>query len=509
MTIGTSAKLARMSRSRPLFLTLGVAVVVAVIAFLILAADRAAVPPAAGPSEATAGQTSDPPRRPSLLLISVDTLRADHMGIYGYPRPTTPRIDAWFQGGQVFDAAYSTEANTSPSVVSFLTGLLPQSHGVRLLYQKIPPGVITIADLLGDAGYQTAAVVSNLVLTAEAIGLDARFDHYDDFVDEEEPRRQIYERRASRTTDAAITWLSSGRERGRPSFLWVHYIDPHGPYRPPPDRPADFSHSKPIPIDIERIMRYQREPGVNDGAEYVDLYDEEIAYTDREVGRLLTVYETLGMSGNSLVIFTADHGETMMAHERWFSHGFNVYEEIARVPLLLRGLGLAPSRIPHLVSLADVAPTLLRAAGVGVPAGLYGQPLEQAQPDRVIFSEAFRRGYQWRAMWRGKKKWMVRVGLVEQRTQRIFHTLFGWAGLGMTPELEQQRFYDLEADPVELRPAPWRPDDIPHELVELIRSDPNVWHFPEYSGQRIEAPKVAPGVDPATLERLRSLGYVQ
>ena len=220
--MGTSANSVHMSRSRPLFLTLGAAVVVAVIAFLFLTADRAGGPSAVRPSEATAGQTSDLATRPSLLLISIDTLRADHMGIYGYRRPTTPRIDAWFEGGQVFEAAYSTEANTSPSVVSFLTGLLPQSHGVRLLYQKIPPGVITIADLLREAGYQTAAVVSNLVLTAEAIGLDERFDHYDDFVDEEEPRRKIYERRASRTSDAAIAWLSGSRDRGRPSFLWVH-----------------------------------------------------------------------------------------------------------------------------------------------------------------------------------------------------------------------------------------------------------------------------------------------
>ncbi len=122
------------------------------------------------PPAPASSSTAETVARPSLLLISVDTLRADHMGIYGYRRATTPRIDAWFENGQIFDAAYTTEANTSPSVVSFLTGMLPQDHGVRLLYQKMSSDVTTVADLLGEAGYQTAAVISNIVLTAEAIG---------------------------------------------------------------------------------------------------------------------------------------------------------------------------------------------------------------------------------------------------------------------------------------------------------------------------------------------------
>ncbi len=272
------------------------------------------------------------PAPPSLLLISVDTLRADHMSIYGYPRPTTPRIEKWFGDAQIFETAYATAANTSPSVVSSLTGLLPQGHGVRLLYQKISPDVVTVADLLGDAGFQTAAVVSNMVLTAEAIGLDQRFDYYDDFVDEQEPLRRVFERKASRTTDAAIFWAATGRDSERPSFLWVHYIDPHGPYLPPPDKPTEFDHDAPVPINPNRVPAYQRIGGGSDGAEYIDLYDEEIAYLDREVGRLLKTYDRLGLLENTTVIFTADHGESMMEHHGWFRHGYQVFEEIVRIP---------------------------------------------------------------------------------------------------------------------------------------------------------------------------------
>ena len=448
---------------------------------------------------------------PSLLLISIDTLRADHMGIYGYSRPTTPHIDSWFEEGQIYDAAYSTEASTPPSVVSFLTGMLPQEHGVRLFYQKIPPDVVTVADLLCSAGYQTAAVVSNIVLTAEAIGLDTRFDHYDDFVDETEPYREMYERRASRTTDAALVWLSSWRDPSRPNFLWVHYIDPHGPYHPPPDRPTDFTNAQPIPIDIERVPEYEREPGVNDGAEYIDLYDEEIAYMDREVGRLLDAYEQLGLAENSLVLFTADHGESMMEHELWFTHGYHVYEEILRVPLLVRGLGVQPGRIPHPVSLADVAPTLLQAAGLQLPPGLYGQRLSETGPQREIFAEAGS-SPQWRSMWRGKEKWMVQVNRSNHLLDKAMSSLPGLEKLVRRVEVEH-RYYDLDEDPKELRPRPWPASDQARSLVKLVHSDPDPAGIPSPTrvsrGHKLEAPKVPSGLDKRTLERLRSLGYVR
>ena len=224
---------------------------------------------------------------------------------------------------------------------------------------------------------------------------------------------------------------------------------------------------------------------------------------------MLEAYEQLGLAEGSLVVFTADHGESMMEHERWFTHGYQVYEEIARVPLLLRGAGIQPNRISHPVSLADLAPTLLRAAGLDPPEGIYGRPLGETAPDREVFSEAFRRGYLWRAMWRGKSKWMVRVNVAQNRSERWMHRAANWGRIELTPDLEQHRYYDLETDPAELQPASWTSRNTPARLLELARTDRSVWDFPMYSGRRIDAPKVAPGVEAETLKKLKSLGYVQ
>jgi arylsulfatase len=458
-------------------------------------------PPAARPGAA------------SILLVSVDTLRADHLGLYGYRRATSPRIDAWFASGRVYDSAYSTEASTAPSLVSLLTGLLPQQHGVRLLYQRIPDATETVAERLRRAGYQTAAVVSSVVLTAEALGLDARFEHYDDHVDEPEPRRPLFERRASRTTDAALAWLLEGRDPRRPHFLWVHYIDPHGPYRPPPERPVDFTHPAPSPLDLARVPDYQREPGVDDAFEYVDRYDEEIAYTDREVGRLLDGYARLGLTEGSLVVFTADHGESMLEHEQWFTHGYHVYEEITRVPLALRGPGIAMGRVAHPVSLADVAPTLLRAAGAAVPEGLFGRPLDEAGPDRAVYAEAsgdWSEPHQWRAQWRGRGKWCLRVERSRSRIGRVARLLLGFEPF-LSAHAGERRYYDLATDPHELRARPWSDAAAGAALLELVRSDPDPAGLPRRfdRGQLIDGPKVAPGADAEALAALRALGYVR
>ena len=281
----------------------------------------------------------DPVAGPNVLLICIDTLRADHMSLYGYHRRTTPGIDEFSTRCRVFDRAYASAPFTAPSVVSMLTGLYPYRHGVRLLWQRVEKDSITVADHLRRAGYQTAAVVSNLAVSDRACGLGARFDHYDDQVDEPEPHRPfMLERRAQRTTDAAIVWLTKQRSGDRPFFLWVHYIDPHGPYRPPRGAPRDFVHDAPQPVDPERIAPYVSEPGVTDGLDYVDRYDEEIAYADREVRRLLDAMADLGLADDALTILTADHGEQMMdGPSQFFCHGFDVREAVIHIPLLIRG----------------------------------------------------------------------------------------------------------------------------------------------------------------------------
>ncbi len=433
------------------------------------------------------------PAPPSnLLLVSVDTLRADHLSLYGYERSTTPRIDAFFADGEIYERAYSTEANTTPSVVSLLTGLYPPRHRVRLLLQPIGDDLVTLADRLESEGFQTAAVVSNAVLTSEATGLDARFDHYDDFVDEREPGRNVYERRASRTTDAALRWLEDERDPGRRHFLWVHYIDPHGPYRAPDGGPADFRHEGTRPLELRRVLKYQWLPGVTDALEYVDRYDEEIAYADHEIGRLLERYAELVDPDDAVVVFTADHGETMLEHERHFTHGYHVWEPIMRVPLAVRRPGAAPARVSHPVSLVDVVPSVLAYLGLPAPRGLDGLRLSQRPPESEIHLEARGSdGPQQRALVVGTRKYYA-----SDDGGRITR---GW-------------FVDLAEDPTERGRTPWPARDAEvRSLIEWASEDPDPGGIPTDLRRGIlpSAPKVAPGATPEQLEQLRALGYAE
>lgn len=434
-----------------------------------------------------------------ILLISVDTLRADHLSLYGYGRPTSPNLARWFSGGHaaIYERAYSTHASTPPSVVSLLTGRLPQEHGVRLFYQLAPEATEVLPQLL-PACYQSAAFVSNMVLTREAMGLGDRFDHFDDLVHQREPRRKIFERDAERTTDAALAWLAAHRDPGRPLLLWVHYMDPHGPYLPPPPWREAFSHGEPRPIDLQRVPDYERYPGVTDGLVYVDRYDGEIAFADAQVGRLLAGYARLHPVDDALLIFTADHGETMMDHEKWFTHGFQVHEEIVRIPLLVRGPGVAQGRRREVVSAVDIAPTLLRWAGAEVPEGLSAVDLRSGEglaAGRTVFTEASLDGYQWRAAVQGSGKWVVAV----------------------TPErrLSSRRYFDLAADPGEADPRPWPEGEVGDRLLDLVRRDPDPGGIPtrfrrgeRLAGPKIAPPQIAPRADEEVLERLRALGYV-
>ncbi len=434
-------------------------------------------------------------RGADVLLLTVDTLRAKHLGIYGYERATTPRIDRFFADGIIYLRAYSTTASTSSSVISLLTGRLPQEHRVRLLYQLVPEDMKLITDFL-PSEYQTAAFVSNVVLSDEAMGIADRFDHYDDLVDKKGPSQEFFERSAGRTTDAALRWLRSSRDPERPLFLWMHYMDPHGPYRPPADRTRSFSHLRPKPIPEGRIPRYVQEPGVSDGLDYVDRYDEEIAYVDAHVGRLLEGYAELHSIDDALVVLTADHGENMMEHEHWFAHGYQVYETIVHVPLMLRGPGVLTGRV-ELGSLGiDVAPTILRFVGAEVPATMPAIDLRNAwglDAKRVLLVEATLIDEQWRAAIQGQRKWMIRVR-------------------GANREISGRRTYDLSEDPLEETPGRWkRTEEIPGQLLWLSRTDPDPAGVPSQyrEGMLTTAPKVAPRVGPEMMEKLKALGYAK
>jgi arylsulfatase A-like enzyme len=446
---------------------------------------------ALGVSALVSGCAGDAP--PDIVLITVDTLRPDHMGLYGYHRETTPNIDRWWSDSAIFRRAYAAEAKTPSSVMSILSGLSPQEHGVRLFYQLASPDTVLLPDLLPES-YRTAAFVSNVVLTDEALGIADRFDHYDDLVDEKEPRRPVFERRAERTTDAVLHWLAQGRDEERPLFLWVHYIDPHGPYLPP-DRWLDrFSHGEEKHIDVTRLQAYQRFEGVTDQWEYVDRYDEEIAYLDSEVGRLLTgASERLDLD-RSLLVFTSDHGESMVEHEKWFIHGYHVYEEQVRVPLMIRSPRVRPGPREDLAAGIDLVPTILRSVGVEAPQSLTGVDLTTVEGlgERTVYTEATTRTRHWRAAIRADAKWVAQTRRGRRR-------------------IVERRYYDLARDPLELDPQPWPGDGEPlRALRERLSEDPAAGGQPfnAVMGRQIDEPKVSHRTSPEIDERLRSLGYL-
>jgi len=437
------------------------------------------------------------PNRPNVVLICIDTLRADHLGLYGYSRNTSPRIDGFAADALVFERAYATAPFTSPSVVSILTGLYPQRHRVRLLWQKLDPQVVTVADWLKAANYQTAAVISNLVLSAEGAGLAARFDHYDDAVDEPEPNRpEMLERKAARTTDAALDWLRNQREAQRPFFLWVHYIDPHGPYLPPDDAPMRFTHETAHPVNPESIADYARTGTSTDGNDYVDAYDGEIVYTDREVGRLLDGLDDLGLGANALVILTADHGEFLLEREDLlFGHGFSVDEAVMHVPLIVRGPQLAAGRTADPVSVADITPSILQAAGLSIPPGLDGRSLlTRPLPVRPVYGEGPDPGGSGgleRCFYYPDHQIVVRHGKTNvPRASWVVRT--DRAGMASTR---------LPADPA---------DPAYRALVEMIRSDPDPGGRPAETHAGAPSSRLVAGdASREALQKLQGLGYVK
>jgi arylsulfatase len=321
------------------------------------------------------------PAHPSAVLITIDTLRADHLGCYGYARPTTPHIDALAKEALLFERAYTTLPRTTQSVASIMTGRYPKSHGARGLFDRLPATNQTLAEVLKGRGYATAAVVSNTFLRPGQ-GFEQGFDLYDN------PEDRWDADAAMAVTTRAVRWID-GRVESGPFFLWVHYLDPHWRYTPPApwDRAFDPDFKEPFTLyddlDRNRVTKGQVIFGGVLTPRQVDhvaaLYDGEIAASDAAVGVLL---EHLARVAPPLVVvLTSDHGESLGDHGYRFAHGEYLYESSLRVPLLIRDPGAvaAGTRANGLAENVDVAPTILRLLGVDAMQGVEGRPLLVAQ----------------------------------------------------------------------------------------------------------------------------------
>lgn len=392
--------------------------------------------------------------RRNLLLITVDTLRADRLGCYGCRSAATPVIDGLAAGGAVFERAFAHVPLTLPSHACILLGRTPPAHGVHDNSGfVVPPGEATLAEWLKERGYATAAFIGAFPLDSR-FGLAQGFDVYDDNYGVREPGLlEFAERRADAVVDLARAWLGA-RTGLEPWFLWIHVFDPHQPWRPPEPFRTRFPASP---------------------------YDGEIAYTDRALGSLLADVRERDSSGRTFVVLTADHGEALGDHGE-LTHGYFAYNATLRVPLIISGPGIGPVRVRGNAAHVDLLPTVCDLLGIAAPAGLQGISLRpflagKAVPARPIFFESLNSYY--------GRGWAPLRGFLEGDEKFIDLPL---------PEL-----YDLRADPGETRnlaagrdPAPYRASS--SRLLAALSTN---------AGAR---PPAAP--DKRSRETLRSLGYV-
>jgi arylsulfatase A-like enzyme len=402
----------------------------------------------------------------NVLLITLDTVRADHIGCYGYPHARTPTIDSLSSIGVRFADAVTPVPITLPSHASILTGADPPAHGVRLngVY-RLEDRPLTLTETLARAGYETAAFIGASVLD-RSMGLDRGFDHYDDVLTAPgQPMRNSAERPANRVTSVAIAWLRARADASRPFFAWVHYFDPHDPYEPP----APFADE------------FRERP-----------YDGEIAFMDRELGRLLHELRARGAADRTVTVLVSDHGEGLGEHgER--THAHLVYETTLHVPFIVVPGGLLTTPVvvaDRIVATTDIAPTVLDLLGVAADSmAIDGASLldARADPDRD----------------------RDRAVYVETLWPHLVH---GWAPIhGLRRHVDKYieapipEYYDLNRDPGEKE-----------NLLTGVAGDEGAMLGAASALRRAleallsEAKPIAPALEPdsETVERLMSLGYV-
>jgi arylsulfatase A-like enzyme len=430
----------------------------------------------------------------SVLLVTIDTLRADHLGAYGYRRPTSPRLDAFAATGALFEQAYTYWPKTRGSFVMIMTGKRPSQNG----YSKTHPGVVgfnpTIASALKQAGYRTAASVDNPNV-ARIHGYAAGFDRYRETWEEKALATEWDRTRA--ISDDGVAWLAAARP-DEPFFLWLHYVNPHAPYAPPAPWDGAFAPDAVGPrlpiVESFRggIPRQWVVAGKDRLSQYVALYDGEIAAVDSQVGRVLDALSASRVADRTLVVVTSDHGESLGEHDYYFDHGEDLFDPCLRIPLLVRLPG-APGavRSAALVSTLDLMPTILDAVQVRYPPDLAGTSLLPAV--------------------RGGAG-PARDRLYAQNERHLSAALGVRHKIVATPAGDATAYalYDRAADPGETRDvSPAQSDVLRTERRELElfleRSDREWAKTRPLLGEGKGEPKVSG----AACEQLRALGYVQ
>ncbi len=422
---------------------------------------------------------SETPR--AVAIITVDALRADRLSIYGYDRPTSPAIDALFDDGVRFDAARADEPLTSPSMCSMITGIEPEEHGATRNGLRMREGLNSLPKVLAGQGWQTAAFVSNWTLKNNLTRLGDHFDYYGEVF----TRRRWFglfnsEATADDITDEALEWVTdhASSSSAPPLFLWIHYVEPHAPYR--------FHEQY-----AERLGITEKDPKRS------DRYDTEVAAADEAVGRLIKGLEERFAPDEMIVIFAADHGESLGEHDYW-GHGRYLYEPSLRVPLGIRWKGTVEQRvIQRQATILDIPPTILDLLGLPIPDGFDGLSWAVAVkggellPERTICYQAHKGAVHGEHDdERARSKGLLSVGIVTGDRKEILRVKNG-----------NHLLFDLETDPAELVslvPADAKPSG---RLLECLGT------VSEGLGalDRLTSKKL----DEETVEQLRALGYIE
>lgn len=391
--------------------------------------------------------------RPNVLLLTVDTLRADHLGAWGYPIGTSPNVDRLAARGTRFARTVAAAPETAPAVAALMTGRYQPGNGVRVNGGRIADDVTTLAERASRGGWHTAGIVCNPLLVRD-YAFDRGFDDWTEIGRDDGPTD-------ARAADAAITRIESLPE---PWLLWVHFMDPHGPYTAAdPIRSAEFRYPPGAfgddpprrvgrAVELGVIPKGQVIPGLDRLSQYVRRYDGEIHYTDEQIGRVLAALDAGSLRERTLVAFLADHGESLTERDEFLQHGWYVYEPTVHVPFVLAWPGHVPSGrvVDTRASGVDFVPTLAELTGLPTDGARFdGESLAPCltgacEPTRLVWSLGARDNHPI-ALYDGDWKLVQTPGLVPPTPTEITLPLEGF------PTVERLELYRVKEDPREAR----------------------------------------------------------
>jgi arylsulfatase A-like enzyme len=419
-----------------------------------------------------------PSPKPDLILISIDCLRADHVGAYGYERDTTPSLDGLAKDGVIFEDAVSVSSWTLPTHMSMLTGVLPTQHGLRH-DQKRFPSVPYLPEILARNGYETIGIVSSLLLTP-TFGFDEGFDRYHALVDVPAPS----------LVDTAIREVAV--PDGRSRFLFLHLFDAHWPYQPPPELLTRFG---PRPKDISDLLKkvIDRKPpsSPQDVEELKKLYDAEVFGVDRELGRFFQALKEAGRYDGALIVVTADHGEGFWEHGFW-QHSEVIYSEVTRVPLIVKWPGnTRHGRESRVVDQLHLFPTILEAASLATPQTRKGL----AAPEEIDAVTEI--------TWEGNEDRGAAMKIAIRKGPLKYVATFQGdvSDPDFVSRLVREELYDRSRDPGETN------DLFGKKEAASFQSEARRF-LEEVRARRSTDPARAIVLDEETRERLRALGYL-